>query len=426
MLKGLQEKKNRIVELALVSGNHFVELFTTLVITKLISVYLTKEEYGFYALILSVFTLVSILPFTSLHTAIERYVIEYKSNQTFEKKFSSLISIHFVFFVSYLLILLFVSPYISNDWHNILFLLVVFIIIRIYKTLIICIWNVERKRKIMLLVRLADMLIQVSIIGYFIYRHSLTVDIVLIASITGNTISLLVFIFSYSKLITYQNDIFIIFSSVFSDILKYSLPLIIWGVFIWAQNMMGRWYLDIFLAKSDVANFSVMTSLALIPGATIVALIGQFFAPIAYSTENDNPGYISLMNKMIFIFSILFWLLVIIITCFLKDFLIQIFLDKKYLNVSWSLPVLMIGTAIYSIGQVLIYEIYYYKKPNLLLVSNVLPGIFALVVGFFIIKKYGFAGAVYSNVMSNLISGLITFYTVSRFTRTQKMKLIKK
>ena len=210
MLKGLQEKKNRIVELALVSGNHFVELFTTLVITKLISVYLTKEEYGFYALILSVFTLVSILPFTSLHTAIERYVIEYKSNQTFEKKFSSLISIHFVFFVSYLLILLFVSPYISNDWHNILFLLVVFIIIRIYKTLIICIWNVERKRKIMLLVRLADMLIQVSIIGYFIYRHSLTVDIVLIASITGNTISLLVFIFSYSKLITYQNDIFII------------------------------------------------------------------------------------------------------------------------------------------------------------------------------------------------------------------------
>ena len=132
------------------------------------------------------------------------------------------------------------------------------------------------------------------------------------------------------------------------------------------------------------------------------------------------------MNKKIFIFSILFWLLVIIITCFLKDFLIQIFLDKKYLNVSWSLPVLMIGTAIYSIGQVLIYEIYYYKKPNLLLVSNVLPGIFALVVGFFIIKKYGFAGAVYSNVMSNLISGLITFYTVSRFTRTQKMKLIKK
>ena len=157
----------------------------------------------------------------------------------------------------------------------------------------------------MLLVRLADMLIQVSIIGYFIYRHSLTVDIVLIASITCNTISLLVFIFSYSKLITYQNDIFIIFSSVFSDILKYSLPLIIWGVFIWAQNMMGRWYLDIFLAKSDVANFSVMTSLALIPGATIVALIGQFFAPIAYSKENDNPGYISLMNKKIFIFSIL-------------------------------------------------------------------------------------------------------------------------
>lgn len=86
----------------------------------------------------------------------------------------------------------------------------------------------------------------------------------------------------------------------------------------------------------------------------------------------------------------------------------------------------MIGTAIYSIGQVLIYEIYYYKKPNLLLVSNVLPGIFALVVGFFIIKKYGFAGAVYSNVMSKFYIRIDNILYCFRFTRTQKMKLIKK
>ncbi|MEZ7913417.1 oligosaccharide flippase family protein [Macellibacteroides fermentans] len=423
MLKGLQEKKNRIVELALVSGNHFVELFTTLVITKLISVYLTKEEYGFYALILSIFTLVSILPFTSLHTAIERYVIEYKRNQSFEKKFVSLISIHSVFFFAYFLILPFISSHLSNDWRNILALLIFFIIARIYKALIVCIWNVERKRKIMLFARLVDMLIQIGIIILFISRFKLTVNIALVASIFGNTFTILVFIFSYRKLFTYENLNFKIFGAVFSDILRYSLPLILWGVFLWAQNMVGRWYLEFFLNKTNVANYSIMTSLALIPGTAIIALVGQFVVPIVYTNESDNPGYISIINKKIFLISVVFWILVIIITYFFKDILIQVFLDKKYVDISWSLPILMIGTAIYSIGQVTIYEIYYYKKPNLLIAANILPGLFSVIFGYFIIKSHGYAGAIFTNVASYIISGLLTIFIVLRFGKTNKLSL---
>ena len=194
MFQTFPDKKKKLIELTLVTSNHFVELFTTLVITKLISVYLTKEEYGFFALILSVFTFVSIFPFTSLHTAIERYVIEYKSNHNFEKKFVSLISIHSVFFFAYFLVLLFANSYLSQDWRNILILLVFFIIIRIYKALIICIWNVERKRKIMLFARIVDMLIQVGVIAFFIFRNSLSVSSILIASIFGNTFSVIFFI----------------------------------------------------------------------------------------------------------------------------------------------------------------------------------------------------------------------------------------
>ena len=423
MFNALPVKKNKIVELALVSGNHFIELFTTLIITKLISVYLTKVEYGLYALILSVFTFVSIFPFTSLHSAIERYVIEYRDNQSFEKKFVSLISIHSVFFFAYLLILPFVCSHLSNDWRNILALLIFFIIARIYKALIVCIWNVERKRKIMLFARLVDMLIQIGIIILFISRFKLTVNIALVASIFGNTFTILVFIFSYRKLFTYENLNFKIFGAVFSDILRYSLPLILWGVFLWAQNMVGRWYLEFFLNKTNVANYSIMTSLALIPGTAIIALVGQFVVPIVYTNESDNPGYISIINKKIFLISVVFWILVIIITYFFKDILIQVFLDKKYVDISWSLPILMIGTAIYSIGQVTIYEIYYYKKPNLLIAANILPGLFSVIFGYFIIKSHGYAGAIFTNVASYIISGLLTIIIVVRFSKTNKLSL---
>lgn len=421
MFQAIQEKKKKVFELVLVSSNHFIELFTTLVIIKLISVYLTKEEYGFYALILSVFTFVSIFPFTSLHTAIERYVIEYKSNHSFEKKFVSLISIHSFFFFAYLLILLFANSYLTQDWRNILILLVFFIIVRIYKALLICIWNVERKRKIMLFARIVDMLIQVGVIVFFIFRNSLSVSSVLIASIFGNSFSVIVFILSYKNLISFQYFKLETFKSVFSDIFKYSLPLIFWGIFLWAQNMIGRWYIDIFLNKTDVANYSIMTSLALIPGTAIVALVGQFVVPIVYVKENQNYGYISSTNKKIVLLSLVFWIFVIIVTYFLKDILIQIFLDKKYINVSWSLPLLMIGTAAYSIGQVLIYEIYYYKKPDLLLIANILPGLFSIIFGFFIIKNFGFVGAVYTYVVSYVISGIMTLIIVARFSKSQKI-----
>ena len=83
----------------------------------------------------------------------------------------------------------------------------------------------------------------------------------------------------------------------------------------------------------------------------------------------------------------------------------------------------MIGTAIYSIGQVIIYEIYYYKKPNLLIAANILPGLFSIILGYFIIKSHGYVGAVFTNVASYIISGLLTIIIVVRFSKTNKLSL---
>ena len=190
------------------------------------------------------------------------------------------------------------------------------------------------------------------------------------------------------------------FKKVFIDITKYSLPLVLWGVFLWSQNMIGRWYIDIFLNKAEVANYSTMTSLALLPSTAIIAIVSQFIVPISYNREFENPGFISKINKKLMVLSIPIWIIVILLTYFTKDFLIKFLLDAKYLNVSWSLPYLMIGTAIYTIGQISIYEIYFYKYPMKLLISNIFPGLFTLIFGYYLIKHYGFKGAIITNVFS--------------------------
>lgn len=424
LIKYNLKNRKRINELFLVSGNHVVDLITTLLVTKLVSVYLSKSEYGFYALILSIFALVSIFPFTSLHTAIERYIIEYKSKNTFEKNFSSLISIHSIFFLFYFFLLIFAKSYLSVSWRNILILFCFFIVTRIYKALIVCIWNVEKKRLIMLVARLVDMILQIGVIVYFIISDSLIVESVLLASVIGNTVSIIFFAFSERKLFFLHNLNIETFRRVFVEILKYSLPLIFWGLFLWAQNMIGRWYVDYFLNKSDVANYSMMTSLALLPSTAIVAIVGQFIVPIAYANENDNPGYIALMNKKIQLVSVFLWAFIIFLTFLLKDFMIKLLLDAKYTDVSWSLPYLMFGTAIYSIGQISIYEIYYYKNPKFLILSNILPGILSIFAGYFLIQKFGFKGAIVTNVISFVISGVITLVSTAIFTK-KRVNLIE-
>lgn len=417
-------RNNKYFELFLVTANHFTDLLATVIITKLLSTYLTKSEYGFYALILSVLALITILPFSSFHTAIERFIVEYKSKNEYSSFLLPLVSLHLLFFIIYSILSPVIYVFLDEMWKSFYIPLLFFIFTRIYKGLLLCILNIERKRVAMLISRIIDMVIQIFIISYFIYNKNLNIEIILYSSITANTCSLLILLFSIKENISLKSLTLSNFKFISEYVLKYSAPLIIWGFFLWAQNMIMRWYIEYYLSKDDVANYSVMTSLALLPATAIISIVGQFIVPKAYPKENEERGHIAKTNKKILLYTALLFIITIITTYFVKDLIIRLFLDEKYINVSWSLPILMIGTALYTIGQVLIYEIYYYKKPNVLLVANIVPGIFSIIIGLVFIKIGGFNGAIITNLLSFSISGIITYITVLKFSKKMKFQNI--
>lgn len=408
----------------MVTSNHLTDLMSTIIITKLLSTYLTKTEYGFYALILSILALVTILPFSSLHTAIERFIAEYKNKNEYKDFFLPLISIHLIFFIIYI----FISPgiylFLDETWKTLFIPLIIFIFTRIYKLLLLCVLNVERKRVAMLVSRIIDMFLQLIIISYFIYNSSLNIVVILFASIIANSCSLLILLFNIKENIRIKNFTISNIKFVSNYILKYSIPLVIWGGFLWAQNMIVRWYVEYYMTKEDVANFSVMTSLALLPSTALISIIGQYIVPKSYLKENEEKGFIAKTNLKILFYTSIILFSIIIVTYFIKDFIIRLFLDEKYINVSWSLPILMIGTSLYTIGQVLIYEIYYYKKPAVLLASNIIPGLFSILTGIFFIKFWGYSGAIITNVLSFALSGIITYFTVYNFSKKNNKHII--
>lgn len=395
--------------------NYALELVTSVIVLKIASVSLSKADFGFYSLIISVFTLISILPFFSLHTAIERISIEYKLKKISEK-FYALFFIPLFFAIIYLALLFGFKRYLGEQWNSIIYIFYFFSLTKIYRAFYVMILNVQEKRKIIIISKIVDTLIQVGILLIAMFYEYINIEIIFYSSIAGNALSLLVYILAEKKEYKYFNFNVRSFFLVLNEVLVYSYPLLIWSFFIWAQNMLGRWYIDYFLDKVWVANYSLMTSLALLPSIAFISIFAGFFVPIFYKSEGDSPGYIRRYNKKVFAISLAFWVVAIILTFLLKDWFIVIFLDKKYLDISWMLPYLMIGTAFYSIGQVSIYEIYYYKAPKKLILSNVLPGVLSIILGYFLIMKYKINGAIITYVVSFCFSGILTIITSRKFS----------
>lgn len=417
-MKYFSLQKERYVEISLVIANNFLEFFSIIVITKLASSNLSKEQYGFYALILSIYSLISMLPFLSLHSAIEKYLIEYKEDGKLKSNYIYILCIHLLFFIAYLLLLPFIKIFLPVSWKDISLLLLLFILTKVYRTLFMVTLNSQKKRLTLLIIRAIEFITQLIIILYFVFYSSPDVILFIYSSIISSLLTIVLSICFERKNIRLKHFSIAKFKEIFSLILKFSLPFLLWGFFIWVQSMICRWYLDALLTKADVANYSLMVALALTPASAFIAVVSNMYVPIAYANEKNNPGYISNANKALKKYSILFWIFVFMFFMLFNDFIVRILLDAKYIDVSWSLPYLVVGTAFYAIGQVSIYEIYYYKKAKILVLSNLLPGLFTVIFGYLFIKYFQFEGAVICTLISFIISGVITLFVSSKFSKS--------
>lgn len=416
----LSGKKDKISQLILVIANNFFEFFAILLLTKIAAMYLTKADYGFYSLVLSVYTFLSILPFLSMHSAVERYAVEYISEGKFQKNFVYLLAIHVPFFAIYFVLILVFGNFLPENWKNIMLFLYLYVWSKVYRAILVVILNVQKNRVRLLIMRIIELVVLLACLYFGMKNNAINAELFINSSTISSIVAIAVILILERMNIQFKSFKMDQYLPILKQILHFSYPFIIWGIFLWFQNMIGRWYLEALASKSVVANYSLMASLALVPASAFIAIVSNFFVPIAYAKEIEEHGFIGKMNKKLLVFSVIFWMLVLLIFSIFKNQFILLLLDAKYLDVAWSLPYFVFGAGMYAIGQITIFEIYFYKKAKLLIASNVLPGIFALIASYFLIKKWGFNGAVFSNVATYTLSGVITLLTTMMFTKNNQ------
>lgn len=387
-----------------------IQMIGAIIIVKLLAMYLTKGQYGKFALINSLIALFMILPFNAIIHGIYRYVTEYMGSKRFSEFFSINIFMLSIIFIGIYIAIGLTLQFYDFELKQYFHLISLLILTEIYKTILRTIENARRYRKKIALTSFLEFASKIFLILALSWMGTLSLENILIILIVGNLISILGLMFQNWRNfdIPSVNNYY----KIFIPVVIFGLPLIFTQLFGWVRDMSNRWFLEIYVDSESVAVFALLTTIAAIIPNGFNSLIGSYLIPIIYQKEHSELGYTQQILKRIIPTLILGTLIISIFVYIMRDFIVLFFADEKYVSYSWMLPPMFIVFSFYIISMIASYEIYSRKKTKLLLYPAIISAIIAFSSGFFLIKIYGIDGAFVSYLLTYTSYAFAVFYIV--------------
>ncbi len=392
-------------------------LFGGILLIKLLSNILTKEDYGYYALITSISSFILMLPFTAFQQAVSRYISIYITKYNYKSFISTILYIFTLIISIYSIFAYLVSINITIEktWNNLIIFIIIFITTEIFKIIFRAINNAKRERKNLGISTLLEFFTKIGLILGLTFFIQIGIREILIALSLGNLIAILIMILKNIKDIKIKKIKIKEIRIIFFRLWFFSYPLLVWAPFGWLRDMSNRWYLDYYIDKEAVAIFALMSSIALIIPSVIQSFISNFFTPILYQKENKDKGHIRrYLIKVIPALFLLFLFLFLLVFLF-KNQIILLIASEKYISAAWMLPYMFLAYSLYVLSMMSNVEIFAYKDTKKLIYASSIPGIISLIGGYIFIKLYGIEGALYNYMVTYISYAFFTFYTTIRY-----------
>jgi O-antigen/teichoic acid export membrane protein len=136
------------------------------------------------------------------------------------------------------------------------------------------------------------------------------------------------------------------------DLLSFSLPFILSGLFISFQSIADRWFIEMLMKTSDVARYMAYYQMTYVPSAIFINAIINYLAPIYYHQTSIKEVNKSDLKKISLII-IIVGLLVSGLLYSFADFFTQLLVPKKYFGASLLIPVLILSGVIQAAATLL-------------------------------------------------------------------------
>jgi O-antigen/teichoic acid export membrane protein len=212
------------------------------------------------------------------------------------------------------------------------------------------------------------------------------------------------------------------FAKLNKEILSYSWPFILWGIFGWIYMSCDRWSLQAFYGSDVVGSFSVVSQLAIYPLIFGSGFFNILFAPVAFQKAGNlsDPHAVKSANEILVIMTVLFILLtvlLIIIFIFYHKELILLISSKQFVQYSSLLPGLTISWGFFYIGQLLTQFGLVRNIPKVYIIPKILTAFIAGIGTFYFASAKGPSGVVWGIGIAGFVYFCLCLFIALRINR---------
>lgn len=200
-------------------------------------------------------------------------------------------------------------------------------------------------------------------------------------------------------------------SSIKKDIISFSWPFAMWGIFNWIYVSCDKWALQAYHGVEVVGAFSVVSQLAIYSLVYSYNFLNNLFVPIAFQRAgdlNNNQNIIS-ANKILVIMTIIYILGTIILILLFSVFhypLVLLISNIQFADLSFLLPWLTFAWSLFYIGQILSNFGMLANQPQVYIMPKIVSAIVAGICTFYLSNKIGSTGVVYGLIIAGIIYSL--------------------
>jgi O-antigen/teichoic acid export membrane protein len=396
-----------------------INLFLSFIIIKFISK-IGPEQDGIYTLILTIAAFLGLF-YGSFLQGFLRYYYHYENlNQRshFVLLMYNFLKISILAFVIITIVTSLLSP-ITDEFYGGLFLLVsgLFIIISKISEFFNSILNLIRKRKENSLLQASEKVLMIIIVIVLLNKNNLELFNILLAF---GCISLLL---TYIKISTFRKFVPVkiteanntdIQKEMIKTVLVYISPFLIWAIAGWFQLNGEKWIINAILSVKEVGIYAIM--MAIVNALVVIPnnIINEYAAPIIFkqfadieNRESINTGYTYIKINTLLILSIT--IIATLLTLLWGDIIIMLVSSKNY-SIYWQvLPLLVLGTGMFYIGQTQTLLGLGLSKPQKYIAPKLIIGVGSVGLNLLFISTFGFQGIAYSI----LIIGVVYVFYIS-------------
>ena len=189
------------------------------------------------------------------------------------------------------------------------------------------------------------------------------------------------------------------------EIWAFALPLSAWGLFTWIQQSSDRWALQTFATTAELGQYAALFSLGYTPISVMSGLLLTLVAPVAYQragsrTTDEGTRHVGSMLLRLTAVTVCLTLVAAVVAWMFHGWLFGWIVAPAYRSKSYLLPWVVIAGGFFCAGQVLALNQLVKLQTRSLLVPKIATAALAVAMNF--------VGAHYFGV-DGVVAGLIGF-----------------